>query len=238
LKGRGIRRGSFCWDIADRQHLLARAAPPSYRPPMQQDLRKRPAVEIVLDAPSEPDAFLRWSADRPREEGRYELSHGVVTRTMINVTRRHGYICTNIMLALGRVLDLDFYGITSADFAVRTPVGIRGPDILVEAVHLDGDARASDLPLLLAEVLSPSTAGIDFSDKRDEYLGIASLRTYLICAQDEARVWLWARGSDGNWPTQAQMIEGRDAIIALGGLGAEIEMSAIYRGIPDQVVDP
>lgn len=201
---------------------------------MQQDLRKRPAIEIVPDAPSEPEAFLRWSAGRPRHEGRYELSRGVVTRNMINVTRAHGYICSNIVVALSRVLDMDRYMITPADFAVRTPVGIRGPDILVETIHPDGTALASDTPLLLMEVLSPSTAGIDFSDKRDEYLGIASLQTYVICAQDEARVWLWARGEDGRWPPQAVMLEGRGGFVTLGGLNARLDLAAIFRGIPER----
>lgn len=200
---------------------------------MQQDLRRRPSIEVVTGAPTEPDAFLRWSATRPREEGRYELSRGVVTRNMINVTRHHGYICTNILLALGRALDVDQFKMTIADFAVRTPVGIRGPDILVEATHPDGDALASDEPILLAEVLSPSTAGIDFSDKRDEYLGIASLQTYLICAQDEARVWLWARRADGTWPAQATMLESRDDGFVIGRLGVTLSLADIYRGIPD-----
>ena len=202
---------------------------------MQQDLRKRRTIEVVPDAPSDADAFLRWSANRPREEGRFELSRGVVTRNLINVTRHHGYICANIVVALSRVLDMDRYRITTADFAVRTPVGIRGPDILVEATNFDGSALASDAPLLLMEVLSPSTAGIDFSDKRDEYLGIASLQTYVICAQDEARVWLWARRADGAWPPQATMVEGREASIAVGGLDSRLALAAVYRGIPDQV---
>jgi Uma2 family endonuclease len=152
---------------------------------------------------------------------------------MLNVTRRHGYICTNIVVALSRVMDMDRFGITSADFAVRTPVGIRGPDIMVEATHPDGLALASDAPIFLGEVLSPSTAGIDFSGKRDEYLGIATLQTYLICAQDVARVWLWARNADGAWPAQATMIEGRETVLTLGGLGVPFDLAAIYRGIPD-----
>jgi Uma2 family endonuclease len=202
---------------------------------MQQDLRKRPrpAIEIVTGAPTEPDDFLRWSANRPREEGRYELSRGVVTRNMINVTRRHGYICGNIVIALGRVLGRDQFSITTANFAVRTPVGIRGPDILVEATHPDGASLASDAPIVLMEVLSPSTAGIDFSDKRDEYLAIASLQSYIICAQDEPRVWVWTRSAAGTWPAQAVMIEDREFSITLGGLGVQIQLSAMYRGIPD-----
>lgn len=200
---------------------------------MQQELRRRPTIEVVTGAPTDPDAFLRWSATRPRAEGRYELSRGVVTRNMINVTRRHGKICSNILLALGRVLQQDRFLITIADFAVRTPVGIRSPDVMVEATNPDGDALASDTPILLAEVLSPSTAGIDFSDKRDEYLGIASMQTYLICAQDEARVWLWARQPDGSWPAKAAMLENRNESFVIGGLDVTLTLADIYRGIPD-----
>ena len=199
---------------------------------MQQDLKHRAAIETVPDAPTEPDAFLRWAAGRPREEGRYELSHGVVTRAMINVTRRHATICTNIVIALGRVLDLERYLITSADFAVRTPFGVRGPDILVEPISDDAKALASDQPLLLGEILSPSTEKLDFSRKRDDYLAIPSLQTYMICAADEPCVWVWRRRRDKRWPTKPRQLVRREDEIALGGLDVRLSLAAIYRGIP------
>ena len=208
---------------------------------MQQEARKipreRPSIEVVPEAPADPDAFLSWAASRPREEGRYELSRGVVTRAMVNVTRLHSTICTNIVIALGRLLDLDTYSIAVTDFGVRTPVGIRGPDVLVEPLEQDGKALASDRPLFIAEVLSPSTAGIDFVEKRDEYLAIASLQTYLICSQDEPRVWVWSRTADGAWPSSPTMLERREDVIGLGRLGIELTLAAIYRGVPDPASD-
>lgn len=198
---------------------------------MAQDFRTPPSIVTVPDAPTDPDAFLRWAAGRPREEGRYELSRGVVTRTMINVTRRHSDVCINFVLTLGRLLDADKWRIASADFAVRTPHGIRGPDVMVEARAGDPMALSSDAPVLLVEVLSPSTAGIDFTEKRDEYFAIASLQTYLICSADDVRVWAWRRTSGGSWPPHATMFESRGDRVTIAGLGIDLELAQIYRGI-------
>ena len=205
---------------------------------MQQDLRKRPSIVApsivtVPDAPTDPDAFLRWAAEQPRETGRYELSRGVVTRTMINVTRNHNRICTDIILELGRLLDQGRYDMGSADFATRTPFGNRGPDVFVCTTIADPKALSTDKPIFLAEVLSPSSEGIDFIEKRDEYTAIATLQTYLICSQDEPRAWVFARNADGTWPARPQMLEGRESQITLGGLEVELSMAAIYRGIAD-----
>ena len=42
---------------------------------MQQETRKIASNEAVLaSAPTEPDAFLLWSSQRRREEGRFELT--------------------------------------------------------------------------------------------------------------------------------------------------------------------
>ncbi len=199
---------------------------------MQQDLRNRPAIKIVPNAPTDPDAFLRWSAERPREEGRYELSRGVVTRTMINVTRHHNQICTNLILELGRRIDLESYDVGSADFGIRTRPGVRGPDLFALPIGTDGKALSADNPVFLAEVLSPSTESIDFNDKREEYGAIPSLQTCVIFSQDEPRAWVFARQSSGPRPRRARVVEGRQSAISLGGLDASLAMPAIYRGIP------
>lgn len=198
---------------------------------MPQDVRSPPSIVTVPDAPTDPDAFLRWATGRPREEGRYELSRGVVFRHMINVTRRHSEVCMNIAFALGRMLDMDRFLITVADFAVKTPFGVRSPDVMVEASGGDGQSLSTTTPILLVELLSPSTAGIDFTEKRDEYLDIASLQTYLICAADEPRVLAWRRNADGTWPPQSTMFESREDAVTIAGLDVDLKLAAIYRGI-------
>ena len=199
---------------------------------MPQDVRTPPSIVTVPDAPTEPDAFLRWSAGRPRNEGRYELSRGVVIRYMVNVTRRHSEVCMNIAFALGGTLDRDRFLITVADFAVKTGYSVRSPDVLVEPRGGDGQSLSTTTPTLLVEVLSPSTAGIDFTEKREEYFAVASLQTYLICAADEPRVWAWRRNPDGSWPAKATMFESREDAVTIAGLDVDLPLAAIYRGIP------
>jgi Uma2 family endonuclease len=200
---------------------------------MQQETKRAPLFELAATAPTDTDAFLLWGAQRRREEGKFELSHGRVIAKMIWTSRNHARVCANVPTELGRLLDRERYDIGSADFAVRTPFGVRSPDVVVDHANPHGRELSTSSPLFIAEVLSPSTAGTDFTEKLDEYTSIDALRTYLICAQDEPRAWVWARQGDGSWPRLPRELVGRELAIALGGLGIELAMSAIFRGIPD-----
>ena len=188
--------------------------------------------DLIRSAPTEPEAFLLWSAQRQREEGKFELSRGRVTCAMINASRPHSRVARNIVGALDRLLDPDRFDIGIADFAVRTPFGVRSPDVVVDYANPQRDLSTST-PIFIAEVLSPSTTGTDFTEKLEEYISIESLQTYLICSQDEPRAWVWARQGDGSCPKRPVELVGRKHTIALGGLGVELYMAAIFRGIPD-----
>jgi Uma2 family endonuclease len=132
-----------------------------------------------------------------------------------------------------RQLNRDLYQVAMADFAVRAGRSVRGPDIVVDLARPDGSELSTSEPIFIAEVLSPSTAALDLTTKQREYTALASLQTYLVCSQDEPRAWVWARQSDGSWPFEAEMVEGREDAIALGGLGIDLAMAAVFRGIPD-----
>jgi Uma2 family endonuclease len=134
---------------------------------------------------------------------------------------------------LDQLLDPDRFDVSAADFAVRTPVGLRSPDIVVDAAGTSGRLLETRTPVFIAEVLSPSTTGTDFTEKREEYTAIDSLQTYLICSQDEPRAWVWSRQGDGSWPRLPRELAGREETIALGGLDIELAMAAVFRGIPD-----
>jgi Uma2 family endonuclease len=189
---------------------------------------------LIRSAPTEPEAFLLWwGAQREREEGKFELSRGRVTCDMIWPSRHHARVCTNIIVELARRLDQEAFDIGAADFAVPTLVGVRSPEVVVDRGNPRGSERSTNTPILFAEVLSPSTAGKDFTEKLDEYTATASLQTYLICSQDEPRASGWRRQSDGAWPDLPVELVGRDATMALGGLGVELAMAATFRGIPD-----
>ncbi len=191
------------------------------------------AQEPFGDIPTEPEAFLLWSSQRRREEGKFELSRGRVRGTEFYATRAHARVCTNIFGELARSIDDELFDVGLSGFGVRTPVGIRTPDVLVDPVNADLTQFATATPVFIAEVLSPSTTGTDFTEKLHEYAAIAFLQTYLVCSQDEPRAWVWARQSDGSWPKLPTELAGREDAIPLRGLDVELSMAAIFRGIPD-----
>jgi Uma2 family endonuclease len=178
--------------------------------------------------PRTPDEFLRWNEDR---DGKREFVRGRVVEMMIHVTRNHIRLATSLVVALGKRLDMARYDIGSADFAVRTPDGIRYPDVFVD--RRTAEARGNDLaaiePVFLAEILSPSSLGRDFIEKLSDYEGIVSARHYLILSQDEPRVWLWTKGSDG-WG-EPEEITGEEAVVTLSDLDATLPLAELYAGI-------
>ena len=179
-----------------------------------------PAIHTV-------EEFLRWNEGR---EGRYEFVRGRITGMMTGGTKRHARLMLRLAAKLGLALS-DGFCVTPADFAVRTPLGIRYPDVLVEPAQAStGDSLATEQAVLVAEILSPSSLATDFGEKAEEYTALDSLAHYLVLAQDEPRVWLWSRGEDGAFG-KPEMTAGREETIDLKGLGVTLALAEIYRGI-------
>jgi Uma2 family endonuclease len=200
---------------------------------LQQGFGER-AQESFENIPTDPDEFLRWGARLDRHHPfKYELSNGKVSRMMIHVSRAHARVTTNLLTEIAGKLDRAKFDTGAAEFGVKTADGIRYPDIFVDRASADLKGLACETQLFVAEVLSPSTAGRDFTEKLQEYAAIASVLTYLICSQDEPRAWVWSGGDDGSWPKLPTELVGREDTVRLGGLGIELSMAAIFRGIPD-----
>ena len=181
-------------------------------------------AELRLDK----DAFFSWLETQDR---RHELVNGRPVM-LPYVSRNHAYICTNILVALHRRMNLARHAAVQGDFAVDVgPDSVRFADIMVEKRENDGAARSTQNALFLAEVLSPSTMHVDFGDKLGEYLALPSLGTYLICAQDARRVWVWTR-ENGEWPSEPAIVEEAHAEIAIPVLGVTLPMAEIFRGMP------
>jgi len=81
-------------------------------------------------------------------------------------------------------------------------------------------------PLLIVEVLSPSTEGYDRGKKFELYRTIASFREYLIVHQDRRRVEHYSRQDDGSWLLREHSGDG--ASVAIGLLEAHISLSDLY----------
>ena len=181
-----------------------------------------------LNLPLDKRAFLRWAEGR---EGHFELKGNRVVM-MTGGTKNHARVTARIATALSRRLDPDRWAITTADLAVETGEDVRYPDVLVEALDDEGDALSTTRPVLVVEVLSPSSLALDLNVKAFEYMSLDSLECYIVAAQDEPRAWVWQRpatGSDRRFPAAPQEILGRDANIGVAAFGIEISLGEVYR---------
>ncbi len=138
--------------------------------------------------------------------------------------------------ALIRSLDPSRWSVTATDLAVEIGEDIRYPDVMVEAQDQPGGERSSRTPVLLVEVLSPSSLALDLHVKAAEYLSLPSLEYYIVAAQDETRVWIWRRssGEARAFPAEPAELDTIDAERDLGRLGASLALAGIYRFLPRQ----
>lgn len=186
-------------------------------------------MNIQSKMPTTAIEFLRWNEGR---EGKREFVRGRVVEMMINTTKRHAILALRLGSILLRAFPYPAFSVGSADVAVRTADGIRYPDLFVDRGtpdSSDADLLASE-PVLLVEVLSPSSIGRDFVEKLADYSAIPSLQHYLIISHEEPRVWLWSRDDEDVW-SGVQEICGREETVLLDRLGAVISLAEIYAGI-------
>lgn len=179
-------------------------------------------MNIHSTAPTDPDAFLRWNEGR---EGKRELVNGKVVEYMINVTRSHARVVTGLLFELTSKLDPRRFEAYAVDIGLKTPAGVRYPDVVVDVTGGDSRDLAVTAPILVCEVLSPSSIVRDTVEKQREYLGIPSVQAYLVLSQDEPRAWLWSRTISG-W-TGPDMIE-PEGLILLPMLAVELPLAKIY----------
>jgi Uma2 family endonuclease len=102
------------------------------------------------------------------------------------------------------------------------------PDLSVVCPPVEGDSDdVISNPVLIAEVLSPSTEEFDRGTKFGHYRTIESLREYLVLWQDCAKLELHTRTPEGYWLLRE--VNGIDQSFSLESLGgAEIALADIY----------
>jgi Uma2 family endonuclease len=190
--------------------------------------------EPFEDIPKDTEGFLLWATRLDRHHPfKYELSDGKIRRMMINVSRAHWRVTTNILRVLLQKLDPQRFEAGPAEFGVRTGIGVRYPDVIVDRASSRLEGLACEAPVFIVEVLSPPTEGLDFTAKLREYKAIDSVQAYLICSQNEPRAWVWQRRDDSVWPELPVELVGREGRIFIAELGVELAMAAIFLGIPD-----
>jgi Uma2 family endonuclease len=161
-------------------------------------------------------------------EERCELVEGRIVM-MIRISRNHGIITRNLLIALCSRLDQKTWPVF-AEFGLDIgPDTVRYPDVVVDRSGGGGKDYTATAPVLLAEILSPSTAAVDLGDKAGEYLRLPSLRAYLVFSQDEPKAWARIR-DEGPFTPGPALFQGADAVIPVPALQIQLPLAEIYGG--------
>lgn len=126
------------------------------------------------------DEFLRWA--QTQESGRYELVDGQVVM-MSPETVRHVHVKGEAWLALRNAIAkarVPCRAFTDGASVRIDEHGMREPDISIQCKPADPNSLVLEAPVILVEVVSPSSSRDDTGAKVGEYFGITTVQHYLI----------------------------------------------------------
>lgn len=174
-----------------------------------------------------PEEYL--AAERLSETRSEYLDGGV--SPMTGASLNHGRIVVNVTTELviqlrGRNCEVL---VTEMKVRVQESRKFFYPDVLVlcgEPQFHDGRKDIITNPVLVIEVLSPSTEAFERGTKFQAYRTIESLKEYLLVAQDRPLVELYVRNEDGKW-TLTETI-GLESSLALPSVGCTLNLGAVY----------
>ncbi len=166
------------------------------------------------------EEFLAW--ERGQSE-RYEYAGGVVTM-MTGGSLDHSTIASNLWTSLRDRLRGSGCRAFRGDAKVCANNSVRYPDLSVTCSPARGGDDTVPDPVLVVEVISPSTEREDRGRKKFDYFATPSVRQYALVEQDERRIDLYTRSNSG-WTNE--VVQG-DAILKLTSVGVEISLDAIY----------
>lgn len=160
------------------------------------------AVHAFTDL-STPEAFLSWVWD---QEMKFEMTGGRLVM-MAGASNPHTTIAVNVVSMLREQLRGRPCRPYNSDFMVQMAHSERYfPDA---SVACDETRDYTDRPMLVVEVLSPSTERFDRRVKLPKYLAARGLRYVLYVAQDRAHAELYRPDEpDGDVPITMTSLDG------------------------------
>ena len=172
-----------------------------------------------------------FSTERESLE-RHEYINGVMY-AMAGGTPRHSEVIANVTATLKMRLRGSGCKVYNGDLRIlnRDTGSVLYPDISVicgEPVlsALDKDTVVN--PLIIVEVLSPSTEAYDRGVKFAHYKRLETLQVYVLVAQDQPHIQTYTRNGDEWIPAD---FAGLDATLEIEALKLAAPLSEIYEGV-------
>ena len=166
--------------------------------------------------------FHAWHARQPE---RWEYVGGV-PRLMAPASMNHGLIKKNITTAFDVALGDGPCVALPDGVQVEAEDLVAQPDAVITCAPVDHATPVVREPIVIVEVLSPSSQADDTIHKLAAYTQLPSLRHYLVVWQDRRRVLHMRRTAESE-PWQTTIIG--DGAIRLDPPGLELAVARIYR---------
>lgn len=190
--------------------------------------RSPPLPQMTLEE------FFAW---HERQEEKYELIDGYPVLKfkrnpltgMAGGTAAHGLIMLNAGAALRTQLRGKRCRALPSDVAVRLPNGrARYPDASIDCGPLDRQAQACAEPVLVLEVLSPTTTWKEQNAKLADYQSVPTLRYIVLVEQARRYAQIWTRRSSG-WTLSEHAAP--DSRLAFPSLEVDLGFDDLYEGV-------
>ena len=161
---------------------------------------------------------------------RHEFVDGQIY-AMAGGTPEHGLYAANVIGLLVAELQGKPCRVQTSDVRIRVVVtGLDTyPDVSVVCSHAEHDTEDQDAitnPIVLVEVLSPSTEEYDRGEKLEHYKQIASLQEVLFVAHDGCRLERVRREATGEWSSTRAESGGS---VRLEAIGCDLPVDLVYR---------
>jgi Uma2 family endonuclease len=189
-------------------------------------------VPVTRSAAKQRYSFAEYVELESISPVRHEFLDGHVW-AMTGGSPDHAAIAVNVSSLLRAALRGGSCRVFSSDLRIRvveTGLGTY-PDVSVVCGPLELDAadprgHTVTNPVLVVEVLSPSTEDYDRGEKLAAFKRIASLREVVLVAHDERRLEIWRRVG-AIWTTE--IVRG-DAVARLESVPCELPLGEVYEG--------
>lgn len=147
---------------------------------------------------------------------------------MSGVTLRQNGIALNLVTRLRGAARVRRCTVLATAVKLHVMDRIYYPDLMVVCGRAAEVELIVEEPTMVVEVTSRSTRATDRREKLEAYLGIASLRQYLIIDQRRKHVLAYTRDESGEWLREE--VHG-DGEITIASLDLSLTMAEIYEDV-------
>ena len=193
-------------------------------------------MSAVLKTPMTLGVFLEWEGQQP---AKFEFD-GFHPVGMNGVSVEHSTIQANLITEIGLRLRGGPCRVHGSDLKIDAAGSVRYPDAFVVCSLVQPGARIIADPVIVFEILSPSTSYTDRIKKNLEYRRTPSIRRYVILEQNSQAATVFTRDGE-DW--KAETLLG-DVTLALPEVGIALPLAALYDTVsfpldmePDKAAD-